>query len=75
MVGEQGVIAAGSTIMSIIPQRGLKANVWVSNKDIGLVSTSLPVKMRVDAFPYTKYGELTGQITRMVKCNCSWQGS
>ena len=65
MVGEQGVISAGSTIMSIIPQKGLKANVWVSNKDIGLVSTSLPVRMRVDAFPYTKYGELTGKITRI----------
>ena len=65
-VGTDGVIEAGRKIMSIIPQKGLKASVWVSNKDIGLVSTELPVRVRVDAFPYTKYGELSGQITKIV---------
>ena len=64
-VGTDGVIEAGRKIMSIIPQKGLKASVWVSNKDIGLVSTELPVRVRVDAFPYTKYGELTGQVTKI----------
>ena len=64
-VGTDGVIGAGEEILSIIPQAGLKASVWVSNRDIGLVSKNLPARVRVDAFPYTKYGELNGKITKI----------
>ena len=57
-----GVLQAGETILTIVPQQGLKAKVFVSNKDIGFVKTGLFAKVRVDAFPFTRYGELEGKV-------------
>lgn len=57
-----GVLQAGETILSIVPQQGLKAEIFVSNKDIGFVKTGLLAKVRVDAFPFTRYGELEGKV-------------
>ena len=57
-----GVLQAGETILSIVPQQGLKAEIFVSNKDIGFVKTGLMAKVRVDAFPFTRYGELEGKV-------------
>ena len=60
-----GVIGAGETIMTIIPQEGLKGKVFVQNKDIGFVKAGLKAKVRVDAFPFTRYGELSGAISQI----------
>ena len=57
-----GVLQAGETILTIVPQQGLKAEIFVSNKDIGFVKTGLMAKVRVDAFPFTRYGELEGKV-------------
>ena len=57
-----GVLQAGETILTIVPQQGLKAEIFVSNKDIGFVKTGLLAKVRVDAFPFTRYGELQGKV-------------
>ena len=57
-----GVIGAGDTIVTIIPQEGLKGKVFVKNKDIGFVKKGQKAKVRVDAFPFTQYGELEGSV-------------
>ena len=57
-----GVIGAGDTILTIIPQEGLKGKVFVQNKDIGFVKTGQKAQVRVDAFPFTQYGELKGSV-------------
>ena len=57
-----GVLNSGETIVSIVPQEGLKAEVFVPNKDIGYIKLGKPVKVRVDAFPFARYGELSGII-------------
>jgi len=59
---EAGVIEAGSTILSIVPQNGLKARVFIPNKDIGFVKTDQKAQVRVDAFPFARYGELSGLV-------------
>ena len=53
-----GVLNPGDTILTIIPQKGLKAKVYVANKDIGFIKTNQKAQIRVDAFPFTQYGEL-----------------
>lgn len=58
-----GVINAGERILSIVPQSGLFAEVFVSNKDIGFVKIGQKAKVRVDAFPFTRYGELNAFVT------------
>jgi hemolysin D len=60
-----GVILAGETILTIVPQQGLKAQVFVPNKDIGFVKTGQDAQVRVDAFPFTTYGELKGKVTQI----------
>ena len=60
-----GVLAAGEVILTIVPQEGLKGQVFVSNTDIGFVKPGLNAKVRVDAFPFTRYGELIGNVTQI----------
>lgn len=61
----EGVLQPGERILSIVPQKGLYAQVFVPNKDIGFVKTGQKVKVRVDAFPFTRYGELSGQVSQI----------
>ena len=49
-VAPEGVIASGERILSIVPQKGLYAEVFVSNKDIGYIKINQEAKVRVDAF-------------------------
>lgn len=60
-----GVLGAGETIVTIIPQQGLKVKVFVANKDIGFVKGGQQAQVRVDAFPFTRYGELNGVVTHI----------
>ena len=62
---KDGVLGAGDTILTIIPQEGLKAKVFVANKDIGFVQTGQRARVRVDAFPFTRYGELEGKVSQI----------
>ena len=60
-----GVINPGETILTIIPQEGLKGKVFVQNKDIGFVKNGQNAKVRVDAFPFTRYGELVAAVDQI----------
>ena len=60
-----GVLSSGETILTLVPQTGLKAQVTVPNKDIGFVKTGLKAKVRIDAFPFTRYGELVGVVSQI----------
>ena len=62
---QEGVINAGERILSIVPQQGLYAEVFVSNKDIGYIKTGQEAKVRVDAFPFTRYGELPAKVKQI----------
>lgn len=62
-VRRDGVVAASETMLKLVPQGGLFAEVFVPNKDIGFVKTGQQAKVRVDTFPYTRYGELQGRVT------------
>ena len=64
-VRRDGVVAAGETMLKLVPQGGLFAEVLVPNKDIGFVKTGQQAKVRVDAFPFTRYGELEGKVTQI----------
>ena len=62
---QEGVLQAGERILSLVPQAGLYAEVFVPNKDIGFVKTGQEAKVRVDAFPFTRYGELSGKVAQI----------
>lgn len=59
------VTGMGEPILKIVPAEAAKAEVFVSNQDIGFVRAGQPAKVRVDAYPYTKFGDLTGKVSRV----------
>lgn len=61
----QAVIPAAEVILKLVPQKGLNAKIWVPNKDIANIKQGQIAKVRVDAFPYQRYGELEGKVTKV----------
>jgi len=59
------VTSMGEPILTIVPQDASKAEVFVSNQDIGFVKQNQKARVRIDAYPYTKFGELDGRVTRI----------
>jgi HlyD family secretion protein len=43
----------------------LRAEVWVSNDDIGFVREGQPVKLKFAAFPFQKYGMAAGTVEHL----------
>ena len=64
-VSENSVLASGERILSIVPQDGLYAEVYVPNKDIGYVMVDQAAKVRVDAFTFSRYGEINGTVSQI----------
>lgn len=58
-----GVVTAGQELMVIVPENSnLEAEITVLNKDVGFVEAGQPVEIKVDSFPYTKFGTIKGQV-------------
>lgn len=61
-----GVVEAAKPIMVIVPSRGkLVAEVTIANKDIGFVRRGQPVALKVEAFPFTRYGAVPGKLEQI----------
>ena len=57
------VVQPGTVLLTLVPQdETLRAEVWVSNEDIGFVRKGQPVKLKLAAFPFQKYGMLEGVV-------------
>ena len=65
---QQGVVTAGSTIMTVIPfDSPIEFEVRISNSDIGFVEISQPVNIKFDAFPFERYGILKGKVSSIAR--------
>ncbi|PQQ35809.1 HlyD family type I secretion periplasmic adaptor subunit [Photorhabdus luminescens] len=63
-----GVVQSAQQLMVIVPDdTPLEAEVMVLNKDVGFVHASQPVEIKVDAFPYTRYGTIRGKVAHISK--------
>ena len=57
------VVQPGTVLLTLVPQDDiLRAEVWVSNQDIGFVRQGQPVKLKLAAFPFQKYGMVEGTV-------------
>lgn len=56
------VLVAGQLLGSVSPDEALVVEAQVSPADIGLVSVGQTVRLQVDAFPYTYWGTLPGEV-------------
>ena len=50
-------------LLKIVPSGQLSGEVNVGNQDIGFIRAGQAVKIRIDSFPYTEYGEIDGKIS------------
>ena len=58
-----GVVTAAQPLMVIVPMEGgLEIEAKVLNKDIGFVAEQQDVSVKVAAYPFTRYGDLRGNI-------------
>ncbi|MBF0110369.1 MAG: HlyD family efflux transporter periplasmic adaptor subunit [Magnetococcales bacterium] len=57
------VVTPAQNLLVIVPiGEKVEVEVMILNKDIGFVTPSLTAAVKVDAFPYTKYGTITGHV-------------
>ena len=52
----------GELLFKLIPDTVLEAKVFIPNSQIGLLRENMKVDVRVDAFPFTTYGDVKGKI-------------
>ena len=58
-----GVVEATKPIMIVVPVGGaLVAEVKISNRDIGFIRAGQDVAIKLEAFPFTRYGTLKGRV-------------
>lgn len=58
-----GVVTTAETLMIIVPENDtLEITALVQNKDIGFINVGQNVIVKVEAFPYTRHGYLTGRV-------------
>jgi len=58
-----GVVSPAQELMKIVPlNKDLYAEVMLENKDIGFILLDQDVNVKLDAFPFTKYGLITGKV-------------
>jgi len=58
-----GVVKPAEPLMWIVPDdTELEVEAWLYNRDIGFVRTDDPVEVKVETFPFTKYGVLSGRL-------------
>ncbi|MBM2774422.1 HlyD family type I secretion periplasmic adaptor subunit [Burkholderia territorii] len=57
-----GVVTAAQAVMEIVPDDAVEVEAYVENKDVGFVDAGQDVTVKVEAFPYTRYGYVKGTI-------------
>jgi HlyD family secretion protein len=57
------VVQSGTVLLSLVPEREpLRAEVYIKNEDIGFVRQGQPVRLKLVAYPFTRYGLLEGRV-------------
>jgi hemolysin D len=58
-----GVVQTAQVLMVIVPlEDHVEIEAWVENKDVGFVKQGQRAAVKVDAFPYTRFGLLEGKV-------------
>ncbi|KLU27806.1 hemolysin D [Caballeronia mineralivorans PML1(12)] len=57
-----GVATAAQSLMEIVPDDAVEVEANIENKDVGFVKAGQVATVKIEAFPYTRYGYLTGKV-------------
>lgn len=60
------VVQPGAELMRIVPKHSpLEIEAYLPNRDIGFVSAGQPAVIKVEAFPFTRFGTVEGKVLRI----------
>lgn len=61
-----GVVTPAQELMVIAPNESqLDVEAWIENKDIGFVETGQEAEIKVESFPFTRFGVIEGKILHL----------
>jgi hemolysin D len=62
------VVASGQEVMRIVPRDSrLEIEAYVLNRDIGFVSVGQEAIVKIESFPFTRYGSIKAHVTHIAK--------
>lgn len=60
------VVTVGEEVMRIVPSdAALEIEAYLENKDIGFVKLGQEAQVKIESFPFTRYGSLSATVTRI----------
>ena len=63
-----GVVTAAQTLVRIIPENAkLEVEAMILNKDIGFVHKDQHATLKIESFPFTRYGTINGRVRHLYK--------
>ena len=54
--------SVGETLLEIVPNGPLEAKINFNNSDIGFIKSNMNAEIRIDAYPFTQFGSVTGNL-------------
>ncbi|WP_027821032.1 HlyD family type I secretion periplasmic adaptor subunit [Paraburkholderia bannensis] len=57
-----GVVTTAQALMEIVPDDAVEVEATVENKDVGFLKVGQRAAVKLDAFPYSRYGMLEGTV-------------
>jgi hemolysin D len=60
------VVASGQSLMTIVPADApIEIEAMIQNQDIGFVNPGQEAVIKIDAFPFTRFGSINGKVQRV----------
>jgi hemolysin D len=60
------VVGSGQSLLTIVPTDGpIEIEALILNQDIGFVNQGQPAVIKVEAFPFTRYGTIDGSVVKV----------
>jgi hemolysin D len=60
------VVASGQSLMTIVPSHGpIEIEAMIANQDIGFVEEGQAAAVKIDAFPFTRYGTIDATVVKV----------
>jgi hemolysin D len=57
------IVTPAQELMRTVPEQdAIEVEAWLQNKDVGFVHEGQPAEIKVESFPFTKYGAIDGEI-------------
>jgi hemolysin D len=56
------VVEAGQPLLAVVQEQGFRIDIGVSSEDVGHLRVGMPVRVKLGAYDYQKYGTVVGRV-------------